>query len=134
MTFIKEKYVLNQRSFIYVSLLDAPWCGHCKQLAPEYAKAAKQLEELNPEIKLAKADATIETVLAEKYNVRGYPTLKFLSGESVIDYNGGRQADDIVNWLLKKTGPAAKELSTVDEAKSFIDENNVAVIGFFKVN
>jgi protein disulfide-isomerase A1 len=34
---------------------------------------------------------------------------------------------------LKKTGPVAKDLTSVDEAKAFIDASNVAVIGFFKV-
>lgn len=45
---------------------------------------------------------------------------------------GGRTADEIVNWLKKKTGPAAKELNTVDEAKEFIAASNVVIVGFFK--
>lgn len=45
---------------------------------------------------------------------------------------GGRQADDIVSWLLKKTGPPAKELKSQDDAKEFIEGANVVVIGFFK--
>lgn len=110
----------------------APWCGHCKSLAPEYAKAAKKLEEQQSAIKLAKVDATEETDLAEKHGVRGYPTLKFFRKGSPVDYTGGRTSDDIVNWLLKKTGPVAKELGSVDEAKSFIDGADVVVVGFFK--
>lgn len=47
-------------------------------------------------------------------------------------YLGGRQADDIVQWLSKKTGPAAKDLKSVEEAKELIDSNNVVIIGFFK--
>lgn len=115
------------------SPLDAPWCGHCKALAPQYVKAAKKLEEADSPIKLAKVDATIETQLAEKHGVRGYPTLKFYHKGKPSDYTGGRQADDIVNWLNKKTGPPAKDLPTVDEAKAFIEAHNVAITGFFKV-
>jgi protein disulfide-isomerase A1 len=46
---------------------------------------------------------------------------------------GGRTADEIVSWLLKKTGPVAKDLTSVEDAKGFIDASSVAVIGFFKV-
>ncbi|XP_033330377.1 protein disulfide isomerase [Megalopta genalis] len=110
----------------------APWCKHCKDLAPEYAKAAKKLQEINSPVKLAKIDATVETELAEKHNVNGYPTLKFVRRGLFIQYTGTRNADDIVYWVTLKIGPPAKDLTTVDEAKSFLEAHNVAIVGFFK--
>lgn len=81
---------------------------------------------------MAKVDATEEEELASDHGVRGYPTLKFFRRGTVIDYNGGRQADDIVAWLLKKTGPAAAELETVEAAEKVIEEAQVYIVGFFK--
>ncbi len=40
------------------------YSGHCKQLAPEYAKAAKRLGQKNPPLFIAKVDATANTQLA----------------------------------------------------------------------
>ncbi|XP_062303952.1 protein disulfide-isomerase [Osmerus eperlanus] len=113
----------------------APWCGHCKALAPEFAKAAGMLKKDGSEIRLGKVDATEEADLAQEFGVRGYPTIKFFKGgekESPKEYSAGRQADDIVNWLKKRTGPAATTLTEVTQAESMIADNEVAVIGFFK--
>ncbi|XP_035892427.1 protein disulfide-isomerase isoform X1 [Anopheles stephensi] len=123
--------VIANNEFVLVEFY-APWCGHCKALAPEYAKAAKVLADKESTIKLAKVDATVEPELAEKYGIRGYPTLKFFRSGSQVDYTGGREQDTIVSWLEKKTGPAAKELETVEAAEEFLKENNVAVVGFFQ--
>uniref|UniRef100_A0A672QY52 protein disulfide-isomerase n=1 Tax=Sinocyclocheilus grahami TaxID=75366 RepID=A0A672QY52_SINGR len=113
----------------------APWCGHCKALVPEYAKAAGMLKAEGTDIRLAKVDATEESELAQEFGVRGYPTIKFFKGgekENPKEYSAGRQADDIVNWLKKRTGPAATTLNDVTQAESLIADNEVAVIGFFK--
>jgi protein disulfide-isomerase-like protein len=69
----------------------APWCGHCKALAPEYEDAATQLKEKG--IKLAKIDCTEETDLCQQHGVEGYPTLKVFRGlDNVSPYKGQRKA------------------------------------------
>jgi len=110
----------------------APWCGHCKKLAPEYAKAAQQLAEKKSPILLANVDATKENELASKYGVKGYPTLKFFKNGNPVDYTGGRTTDTIIAWVEKKSGPPAVSLANPEASKKFIEDNKVAVIGFFK--
>lgn len=117
----------------YNMCTDAPWCGHCKALAPEYVKAARALKETNPEIRLAKIDATEETELSQRFGVRSYPTLKFFRNGTPGEYGGGRTSPDIINWLKKKAGPVAHQLDDVEAAKALIDQEDLFALGFFKV-
>ena len=74
----------------------------------------------------------MEKTLGEKFEVRGFPTLKFFKKGKATEYTGGRTSDTIVAWVEKKSGPPAKTLESVEDAKAFIESNDIAVIGFFK--
>merc|ERR1719399_2085939 len=51
----------------------APWCGHCKNLKPEWAKAATELKGI---INVAVVDATANEGLSGRFGVQGFPTIK----------------------------------------------------------
>jgi len=122
---------LDAHSLILVEFY-APWCGHCKKLAPEYAEAAQSLAGKGSVAKLAKVDATENKELGSKFGVKGYPTLKFFKDGEAQEYTGGRTADTIITWVEKKSGPSAKVLETREAANTFIKENKVVVLGLFK--
>jgi protein disulfide-isomerase A1 len=106
----------------------APWCGHCKTLAPEYAKAAKKLAAEGSKIKLAKVDATVESGLGQKYGVKGYPTLKFFSDGAAVEYKGGRDENGLVSWVKKKAQPKVRAVATVDDFEDEIRDNDVVAV------
>jgi protein disulfide-isomerase A1 len=123
------KQAIEKFEFILVEFY-APWCGHCKKLAPEFAKAAAELKGLDTPLPIAKVDATENNATAKEFGVKGYPTLKFFIKGSPIDYNGGRTHPDIVQWIKKKTGPPStviKDAAHLEELK----KNNKVVAAFF---
>jgi protein disulfide-isomerase-like protein len=93
----------------------APWCGHCKKLAPEYAAAAAELKASGNKAVLAKVDADSEKELGTKFQVEGFPTLKWFVNGKPQEYNGGRVTKDIVSWIEKHTGPAYKTVGSNEE-------------------
>merc|ERR1719269_520471 len=63
----------------------APWCGHCKKLAPEFEKAAATLAAAASPARLAMVDATAEEALAGKFQVSSYPTLKLFKKREMVE-------------------------------------------------
>ncbi|EKX50253.1 hypothetical protein GUITHDRAFT_85427 [Guillardia theta CCMP2712] len=108
----------------------APWCGHCKQLKPHYAKAATKLKKEHPEVALAKVDADAHKELGTKFGVRGFPTLKWFVNGEPTDYEGGRTDDAIVTWIKKRMGPAAVQLNETSHLDDFKNKAEVVVVGF----
>ncbi|OQR87228.1 disulfide-isomerase [Achlya hypogyna] len=82
----------------------APWCGHCKSLAPEWEQAAS---ELRGAVKLGALDATAHEAKAAEYGIKGFPTIKLFgpnaaSAADAVDYQGPRQASGITAYALQK--------------------------------
>ena len=91
----------------------APWCGHCKALAPVWEELGKDTADIE-DLVIAKFDATANEV--QGVDIRGYPTLKFYpkDNKAGVDYSGDRQLADFQSWLSENSGAykaarAAKE-------------------------
>lgn len=115
----------------------APWCGHCKQLAPEYAKAAKELKASEPPVVLGKVDATIESGLGTRFEVSGYPTLKIFRDGQPEDYDGPRDKEGIVNYMKEKSDPNYKPppeavvTLTKENFKEITEKEEIMLVEFY---
>ena len=58
----------------------APWCGHCKRLAPTWTALAEEYPEGNGKVNVVKVDCTVQKDLCSKHGVRGYPTIALFKG------------------------------------------------------
>ncbi|KAK9133181.1 hypothetical protein Scep_012709 [Stephania cephalantha] len=79
----------------------APWCGHCKKLAPEWKKAAKNLQG---KVKLGHVDCDAEKSVATVFNVQGFPTILVFGADkdSPSPYEGVRAASAIESFAIEQ--------------------------------
>jgi len=117
-----DKYI-NGNSNILVEFY-APWCGHCKSLAPEW-KIAGETFLPSDDIVIAAFDATTSETIAKKYEVQGYPTIKYFAKgfTEPSNYDGGRTADTIVSWINEKLGTSRKVKAAHSDVLVLTDEN-----------
>ena len=78
----------------------APWCGPCRMMAPEFARAAQILE---PEMRLLKVNTEEHPELAQRYAIRSIPTMAvFMNGEEVARQAGATNASGIAQWARQQ--------------------------------
>lgn len=102
----------------------APWCGHCKNLAPVYEELATSLEFAKDKVQIAKVDADAEKDLGRKYGVQGFPTLKFFDGKSSdpVDYQSGRDLESLQNFISDKTGVKPRKKAEMPSAVTMLTD------------
>jgi protein disulfide-isomerase A1 len=105
----------------------APWCGHCKALAPHYEEAATELKGKN--IPIAKVDCVEHADLCQAHGVQGYPTIKVYRDGKPSDYNGPRKADGIIGYMIKQSLPAVTQV-TSDDLETFQKADKIVAIAY----
>uniref|UniRef100_A0A914C997 Thioredoxin domain-containing protein n=1 Tax=Acrobeloides nanus TaxID=290746 RepID=A0A914C997_9BILA len=94
----------------------APWCGHCKKLAPVWDQLAHSLTEKNSLVRIGKVDCTRFASACTHFKVTGYPTLIFFRNGVQIPYEGDRQKQALLNFVLKASSPT---IGTLDSTAKF---------------
>lgn len=107
----------------------APWCGHCKKLAPEYDQAAEELAKFKVPVKIAKIDCTAQKEPCSLHNVEGFPTLIVFQDGVASPYKAERTAQSIVKTLKKHQLPPVQKLDSID---ALLKDEKVSVVLFSK--
>merc|ERR1719228_1859804 len=108
----------------------APWCGHCKRLAPVWEElAAKHNKDVDSEVTIAKADCTVATSLCSAQDVTGYPTLKFFKSgaekDDGVKYRGNRDQAALEKFIRQSMGQEEPETPEEKEAPAAAAEPEV---------
>ncbi|CAM6046763.1 unnamed protein product [Sphagnum compactum] len=94
----------------------APWCGHCKRLAPTWEELGKALEGEDA-VEVATVDCTTNKATCGKADIHSYPTLKlFLNGEEYKKYSGPRDLEALKAYALEAAAEVTKAGTDPDEA------------------
>ncbi|CUA69032.1 protein disulfide isomerase family A, member 6 [Rhizoctonia solani] len=122
----------------------APWCGHCKNLAPVYEQLADAFAHAKDKVLIVKADADGEAKeIAGKHGVTGFPTLKWFGADDATKsdpYEGGRELNDLASFVEKSAGvksnikppppPETPQLSYRDFDEIVMDPENDVLVAF----
>ena len=101
-----ESIVMDTNKDVFIEFY-APWCGHCKSLAPKYEQLGKAFEA-EPNVVIAKVDGTENDTPVD---VQGFPTLFFYPANNKanpLPYNGDRSAEAMEKFI-RENGSAAKK-------------------------
>lgn len=127
-----DKYVMDPTKNVLIEFY-APWCGHCKSLAPTYEKVAETFKSESNCI-VAKVDADSEKTLGSRFGISGFPTIKFFSktNKDGEEYSRGRSEQDFINFLNEKCGTNRISGGGIDDKAGRIDAFDTAAETFVK--
>ncbi|KAF9267752.1 protein disulfide isomerase [Marasmius fiardii PR-910] len=138
-----EYEILDYHSFDDVALdlsknvlvtFTAPWCGHCKAMKPAYEKVGATFKpESDCVVANVDADDKKNADIAQRYGVKGFPTIKFFpkGSKEPIDYEGGRSEVDFVKFLNEKCGTHRAVGGGLNDEAGLVPEFDTLASKFF---
>lgn len=90
--------VLEQSELLFVKYF-APWCGHCRNMAPTWIELASKF---SVKILIAEVDCTVYDNICTKNSINGYPTLiMYKKGKKLEEYSGARDLESLTTFINK---------------------------------
>jgi len=122
--FNKDTFAADVEKTPHLVMFYAPWCGHCKRLAPTWQDlSVKYNKKEEKDVLIGKVDCTVETALCSAQDVTGYPTLKFFKSgsDSGVKYRGQRDLDSLVKFINQQMGIEQPEEEKVEPEEAKVD-------------
>lgn len=67
-------------------------------------EAATDIQKENLGVYVGKIDCTKYTSLASHFSIRGFPTILFIDKDKVVEFNGDRTIEDLVDFARRLSG------------------------------
>eukprot|EP00750_Incisomonas_marina_P032546 INCI9213.1.p1 GENE.INCI9213.1~~INCI9213.1.p1 ORF type:complete len:879 (-),score=195.55 INCI9213.1:1562-4120(-) len=121
---------IADNEFVFVEFY-APWCGHCKNLVPIYAKLPEAIKVLEQDVKVAKIDAAEYKEETRDYGIKGFPALRLFVGGSmaVLELKEMPTPESLTAWVKKKLEPSFVELDNEADVQAHTD-SGISLVGF----
>ncbi|PPR04006.1 hypothetical protein CVT24_010499 [Panaeolus cyanescens] len=106
----------------------APWCGHCKKLAPVWKQLARHMQG---KLTIAEVNCDENSKLCAKSGIEGYPTLFYINGDSKkskTEYNGGRKLDQLKAFAEKASTAGVQALEKDDDLVTHLEKEGVVYV------
>lgn len=119
-----------QQSHAFIKFF-APWCGHCKKLAPTWVQLAAHLKN---KVTVAEVDCEAHGSLCAQENIQGYPTLIYYNKGIRSEYNGGRRLDQLKSFAETAVEGRIHPLDNDSQLKTLVEEHNVLYLFLYSTS
>lgn len=108
------------------------WCKVCQRTFPKFANASGTVKQANITLDFAHVDCTDEKALCQRFEVRGYPTIKFFpwgKDQQPRNYKSLRTEEGFVKYARRMTSPLIPQFADFDDLnRSLVNETLSAFI------
>jgi protein disulfide-isomerase A1 len=122
-----EQYKTKQEGMLVEFFVS--WCGHCKRFTTEFSDAAAIAKRQKLKVMFGLLNAEDYPSISSRFKVQSYPSLRFFKGETMMTYEGPRNAASIVNWTISKMN-FRPEVVTVEEFNEIKENENLLLVYF----